>query len=294
MNFDISLDYYKVFCTVVKTGSMSLAAKELYITQPAVSMAVRQLENKLGKPLLARSQKGITPTAEGGVMYGYLTQALGLIDAAEKKYTEMAELKAGEVKISASDTIMNRFLLPFIEKYLEKYPGINFKITNRTTFGTVNLLKNAQVDMGFVNLPLQKDPVLEIIKCLEIRDCVISGTKYANLFENGISFRELSELPLMLLERDSNSRRTQDRFAAANGYILSPSIELGSSDLLANCVRINLGVAIVTKEFTDIDNETIFEIPFSPEFPARAIGLIRLKGVALSHAARSFADMFIK
>ena len=292
MNFDISLDLYKIFCTVVRTGGMSAAAKELFITQPAVSMAVKQLEDKLGKPLVVRSPKGIKPTAEGGVMYDYLCQAFGLIDAAEKKYTEMAELKTGDVKIGASDTIMGRFLLPYIEKYLEKYPGINFKITNRTTYGTVNLLKSGQVDVGFVNLPLDDVQGLEISKCLAVRDCVIGGVKYSGLCKKGITFKELSGLPLMLLETDSNSRRAQDRFAAANGYILSPAVELGSSDLITRCVKINLGVAIVTKEFTDIDNETVFEIPFTPEFPERAIGMIRLKNVGLSHAAGNFAEMF--
>jgi len=293
MGFDISLDSYKIFCAVVRTGSMSSAAKQLFITQPAVSMAVKQLEEKLGKPLVTRSPKGISPTAEGAVMYDYINRAFGLIDAAEKKYTEMAELKSGEIKIGASDTIMSRFLLPYIERYLADHPAINFKITNRTSFGTVNLLKNAQVDMGFVNLPLEKDPGLEVSECFKIRDCLIGGTKFSHLKTKTVTFKELSDLPLMLLERDSTSRRAQDRFAAANGFSLTPAIELGSSDLLARCVRINLGVAIVTKEFTDIDDETVFEIPFAPRFPERAIGLIKIKGAALSHAAGSFAEMFM-
>ena len=294
MKFDISLDLYKIFCTVVKNGNMSVAAKELYITQPAVSMAVRQLEEKLGKPLLVRSPKGIRPTSEGSMMYDYLCRAFGLIETAEQKYAEMAELKFGEVRIGASDNIMNKLLLPYIEKYLKSYPGVNFKITNRTTFGTINLLKNGSVDIGFVNLPVEHDRSLIISECLRIRDCVIGGPKYSYLIHSGITFKDFSELPLMLLERDSNSRLIQDRFAANNGYVLSPSIELASCDLLANCVRINLGLAIITREFTDIDNSTIFEIPFTPQFPERAVGMVKLKGVGLSRAAESFAGMFNK
>ena len=291
MNLDISLDLYKIFCTVVKTGNMSAAAKELFITQPAVSMAIRQLEDKLGKPLLIRSSKGITATAEGSVMYEYLSQALGHIKMAEKKYLEMTELKMGEVRLSASDIIMGHFLLPFIEAHLKTYPDINFQITNRTTHGTLNLIKNSQIDIGFVNLPLEHNDSLEILECLEIHDCIIGGTKYKNLRNAYLNFEQLNRLPLMLLDKGSNSRRFQDKFASANGYILSPAIELGGGDLLVSCAKINLGLAIVTKEFTDIDNKTIFEIPFKPSFPKRAVGLVKLKGVSLSHAAESFLQL---
>ena len=69
MDNGISLDSYKIFCTVVKTGNMSAAAKELYISQPAVSMAVKQLEEKLGSPLLIRTTKGVRPKPEGEVLY---------------------------------------------------------------------------------------------------------------------------------------------------------------------------------------------------------------------------------
>jgi len=291
MKPDISLDLYNIFCTVVRTGNMSAAAKELFITQPAVSMAVKQLEDKLGKPLLSRSPKGIITTAEGGVMYDYLSRALGLIETAEKKYAEMADLKTGEVRIGASDTIMSVFLLPYIERYLIDYPGINFRIINRTTYGTAALLKNAQVDVGFVNLPLEPDGSLEITECLTIRDCIIGGTKYAHLTERGLTFRDLAKYPLMLLEKNSNTRRLLDKFAAANGYAFSPAIELDSSDLLVRCAGINLGIAVVTREFTGIDNASVFEIPFHPRFPERAVGLIKLKGVGLSYAAGRFVNM---
>ncbi|MFV0314026.1 MAG: LysR family transcriptional regulator, partial [Anaerotignum sp.] len=104
MKIDISLDLYRIFCTVVRLGNMSVAAKELYISQPAVSMAIRQLEEKLGNPLLVRTSKGVYPTAEGKLLYTYLEQALRLIQAAEEKYLQMIDMKMGELKIGASDT----------------------------------------------------------------------------------------------------------------------------------------------------------------------------------------------
>jgi len=290
MNFDVSLDLYKIFCAVVKSGNMSAAARELYISQPAISMAMRQLEGKLGKPLLIRSSRGIKTTAEGAVMYKYLCQALDLIDVAEKRFTEMINLEIGEIKIGAGDTIIAQFLMPFIEKYLENYGNINIKVTNHTTFETMDLLKKGQIDIGFVNLPIDYDQSLETIECLRIRDCVIGGTKYAGLQEVGIKFEDLPKYPLILLDHKSNSRRFLENYAAEKNVVLNPAIELGSSELLLKFAAINLGLAVVIKEFLklELNDANVFEIPIEPEFPERAIGLIKLKNVALPHAASCF------
>ena len=292
IDIDISLDLYRIFCCVVQTGSMSLAAKLLYVSQPAVSMAIIRLEERLGKPLLVRSPKGIRPTAEGAVLYEYLNQALSLIRAAEKKYVEMANLQTGEVRIGASDTILTYYLLPFLERFIGQYGNINIKVTNRTTFETINLLKSGQVDVGFVNLPLPVDDNLEVHEFMAVHDCLVAGPKYAKLAETGIDARELNNYPLLLLERESNSRMYIDAYAGGLGIVLKPNIELGSYDLLAKFARINTGIAIAVREFTgrEADGITLFEIPLRPEIPARSIGLVKLRGVALSYAANKFAE----
>ena len=116
MKVDVSLDLYRIFCAVVRTGNMSAAARELFISQPAVSMSIRQLEDRMGSPLLVRTAKGVYPTAEGKLLYTYLEQALGLIQAAEEKYYQMVHMEMGELKIGASDTVIANFLLPYLEK----------------------------------------------------------------------------------------------------------------------------------------------------------------------------------
>lgn len=293
MSLDISLELYRIFCVVVNTGNMSAAARQLFISQPAVSMAIKQLEDKLGKPLLIRSSRGIKPTAEGQVMYEYLNQALGLIEAAENKYMEMVNLESGEIRIGASDTILSQFLMPYIKSYIEMHGNINIRITNRTTYETLKLLKNGCADIGFVNLPLEHDDSFEVYECLSICDCLIGGSKYEHLSRTGVELRELSGYPLMLLERESNSRRHMDKFAEANGVVLRPAIELGSSDLLVKFASINLGLSVVIREFTldELNSGIVHEIPLRPSLPARAIGLVKLRGVVLSHAAQNFAGL---
>lgn len=293
MNIDVSLDLYKIYCAVVKTGNMSAAAKELYISQPAVSMSIKQLEERMGSSLLIRTAKGVRTTPEGDILYEYLEQALGLIKTAEKKYFEMVNMENGEIKIGASDTVIAHFLMPYLEKYHTLYPDINIKVTNKTTYETLRLLKNGSVDLCFINLPISEDTNLEVTECLKIHDCLLGGMKYQHLSQKGIAIQDITKYPLLLLEDLSNSRRYIDRYAKENGIILEPIIELGSSDLLIDFARINLGLTFVIKEFTkkEIDNKSLFEIPLNPPIPKRSIGLVKLKNVALSHAAKGFTNL---
>jgi len=293
VNLDISLELYKIFCIVIRTGNMSLAAKELFISQPAVSMAIKQLEERLGKPLLVRSSKGIRPTAEGRVLYDYLNQALNLIKTAEQKYMEMAHLQTGEIRIGASDTLLSHYLLPYIKLYAESHNNISIKITNRTTYETIALLKSGQVDIGFVNLPVEEDDNLDVVKCLEVHDCLIGGSRYAELAKRELHLEELLSWPHLLLERESNSRRYIDAYAGKHGVELKPNIELGSYDLLVQFAKANIGLAFAVREFTDkhFDNRDLFEIPLLPAVPSRYVGMIKLKGVALSYAATRFAEL---
>lgn len=293
MKAEVSLDLYRVFCVVVRAGNMSQAAKELYISQPAISMAMRQLEDRMGSPLLVRTTKGVYPTAEGKLLYTNLEQAMGLIHAAEEKYFQMINMEMGELRIGASDTVIANFLLPYLEQYHKKYPEINIKVTNKTTYESLRLLKSGSVDLCFINLPIATDEDLEVTPCIEIHDVLVGGERYHALAETGIEIRELPEYPLLLLEDLSNSRRYIDRYAEENGVVLNPILELGSSDLLISFAKINLGLTYVIQEFAQeaLAAGGLYEIPVFPPVPKRNIGMVHLKNVTAPHAVKGFVEL---
>lgn len=292
MKVDVSLDLYRIFCAVVRTGNMSAAARELYISQPAVSMSIKQLEDRMGSPLLVRTAKGVYPTAEGKLLYTYLEQALGLIQAAEEKYYQMVHMEMGELKISANDTVIANFLLHYLEQYHKQYPDITIKVTNKTTEESLRLLRSGAVDMCFVNLPISDTEDLEIIPCLEIHDVLVGGEKYRRLTEKGIELKDLPGYPLMMLEEVSNSRRYISRYAEENGVVLNPILEIGSLDLLIDFAKINLGLTYVIRELTrELQEQKLYEIPVDPPVPKRSIGMVRLKNVTMPHALQGFIDL---
>lgn len=292
MDNNISLDLYKIFCVVVRTGNMSAAAKELFISQPAVSMSIHQLEERIGSPLLIRTSKGVRTTPEGAVLYQYLDKALDLIHTAETKYKQMVNMELGELRISAGDRIITNYLLPYLKRYTRLYPEITIKLFNNPTIESLSLLRKGEIDICFVNIPLyDEDSEFDIKECLKIHGCVIGGSRYKKLAESGITLKELSSYQLILLDKRSNTRHFIDDAALSYGIHLEPTMELANSELVMELVKANMGTTITFREFIDIDNKEIFEIPCTPPAPERAIGLATVKNVKLSTAAEKFVEL---
>lgn len=293
--YNVSLNSYKIFCTVAKLGNISKASDVLFVTQPSISMAIKSLEEHLGCSLFVRSQKGVKLTKEGEVFYSYLVKAIELIDTAEQKYEELLHLESGEINIGASDSIISGFLLPYLEKYNELYEKINMKVINRTTDETIELIKNGNLDFGFVNLPIIEDEHIDIIKCLSVHDCLVFGTKFKDVFNKKFNIKDIVNYPLIMLKHSSNTRRILDEYVKDYGISLTPSIELDSTDLLIKFAKINLGIAFTIKEFVEpmIDDKTLFQMPLVPPAPNRGIGMVKLKGIPFSHAANAFVQLIL-
>ena len=272
------LDLYSIFCTVARCGSLSHAARELYVSQPAISQSMHRLEYTLGCTLFTRTSRGISLTSEGRMLYSYADKAVSLIAAAEDKLNRMRTLQSGGLMIGASDTLCQYFLLPYLEKFHSEYPDIQLQVTNRTTPDTVELLKVGKVDIALVNLPVI-DSALSVKEVLKVHDVFVASSRFKHLLNRQVTLEELSREPLVLLEKASNSRKYLDDFAAVCGVTLRPEIELGAHSLLVEFAKIGLGVACVTYEFAAeaINSGELFEIKLKTPMPSRNIGLISLK-----------------
>lgn len=287
-----SLELFRIFCAVVEHGSLSSAARALFITQPAVSQSMRALEDDLGTVLLDRNPRGVTLTPDGELLYGYARQAIGLLNVAQKQLRDMKTQLSHELRIGASDTLCRAFLLGALERFHEEYPDVRLSVKNRTSRESINLLLAGEVDIAYVNLPTQYSGI-EVVPVLAVHDVFIAGSRFAHLRGKILSIKEVAALPLVMLEKASASRLYVDSFFAAQGKPLSPEIELGSHDLMPLFARIGLGVAAITREF--IDEETmgddLFELQIDQPVPSREIGMCILKGVPPTIAAKAFAEV---
>ena len=295
VKMDISLDLYRVFRITAKAGSISKAARELYISQPAVSQAIKQLEERLGAQLFTRNSRGIALTHEGEALFGYVEQACSLIESAEERMNQLKNLSGGEIHIGASDTICKHFLLPILEKYHHRYPDINIRVTNRTSYESLELLRAGQVDVAFLNMPITAEGVV-VRPCGIVNDCFVFSKHYRNYIGQEFTWEEVAAMPLLMLEPMSNTRKYVDEFCSKQGVVLEPQIELGSFDVLLDFAKIGLGVAGVIREFAqkELKNGELFELKLKMPIPPRHIGLATMRGMNVSFAAQSFIDMLLE
>ena len=286
------LDLYRIFHEVCKSESFSKAAKNLYMTQPAISQAIANLEKELDMYLFRRTPKGVTLTKEGKLLHDYVNSALGILQAGEEKVLELQNLTSGELRIGVGDTISRYYLLPFLETYYKKYPGIKLKVLNGTTQEIIQLIKSGDADVGICNLPIE-DKQLEVTPCKTVQDIFVCGEKYRNLTYQPVDFQFLLKMPLIFLEKSANSRKYVEQYLLELGYSIAPEFELGSHDLLLEFAKINLGIACVTKEFSKqyLRTGELTEIPLKSPIPPRSIGICTFKSVPLSNATLKFIDL---
>ncbi|NLH95817.1 MAG: LysR family transcriptional regulator [Clostridiaceae bacterium] len=288
---DVNFELYKVFYTVAKTGSFSAAARELYISQSAVSQSVKNLEECTGSRLFIRGPRRVKLTAIGEMLFSHVEQACNLINAAEAKIRDMQSLKLGEVKIGVGDTIFRYLLIPFLQRFIRDFPDIKLKITNRTSHGIINSIREGAVDLGIVTMPFSNnDNDIDAMILCEVEDVFIASSRYNNLKNRPVSLEELASYPLLLLQKESSTRKNLDSFFISKGIEITPEIELESMDLLVELARIGLGIAHVLKEsaLQFVRKRELFIIKLREPSPKRQLGIATLKNVPLSPAAEEF------
>lgn len=287
----VKLELYRVFREVAKTGNISAAAQNLYISQSAVSQSIRQLEEQLQVTLFSRSTRGVRLTAEGELLEEYVSRALGMLETGEDKLAQTRQLLAGELVLGASDTVTKTYLLNRLEGFHKAHPDIRIRILNGTSQMVLDYLASGAVDIAFASDP-EKPELYDMRHCIDTHTVFVAAADYPCDFDKRYTLEEMAQFPLILLERKASSRVYVDEFFLKHGISIKPEIELGSHNLLVSLARIGLGVACVTEEFSLSALRTGVIRPLKTDFyiPSRAMFMCTLKGVSPSSAAARFMD----
>ena len=287
----VKLELYRVFKEVAETGNISVAAKNLYISQSAVSQSVKQLETALQARLFARSPRGVSLTSEGQMLYQYVRSALGLLATGEDKLSQAQQLLLGTLVIGASDTVTSQFLVPYLDDFHRLHPGIRLKIVSGRSAKVLSMLKSGAVDIAFASSPA--DSAVESWPCFATHSAFVAGSGYDCDFDHVYTRREIADFPLILLERKASSRVFLEQEFLKHGVTLSPEIELSSRSLLVSLAHIGLGVAGVTLEFVQkaLESGDIRALKTDFTIPARSVDICTLRDVTPTAASAAFMEM---
>lgn len=271
MNIDYEL--YRIFYIVAKNGNITRSSKELLISEPAVSKSIKNLEGYLGAPLFTRTKKGVNLTTEGITLYEYISKGIEYFKSGEAKFNELINLESGTIRIGINTTLTKEFLMPYLETFHKLYPNINIEIRTNLTSELKSMLKEGLIDMHILNLTNEETKNdFNIIKCKTITDCFVSNKP----IKEKISIKELNNYPLILQDKNSNTRKFLDDFANKYEITLKPKIEIGSYYLVSEFSRIGLGIGYVTKNYikNNLDNKELFIVPIKEKIPSREIGIL--------------------
>lgn len=290
---NINLEYYKIFYHVARCQSITAAARELCISQPAVSQAIRQLESAAGTQLFVRMPKGVALTAEGTLLYSYVASGYEQMKLGEHKLHEMLNLEHGEVRIGASDMTLQFYLLPYLQQYHQRYPQIKVTVTNAPTPQTIEHLHAGRIDFGVVSTPFDYDKRLTVTNARDIEDIFVAGSKFWKYKNQMLHYKQLEKLPIICLENKTSTRKFIDLFLESNKVVLEPEFELATSDMIVQFALRNLGVGCVMADFARkyIESGDLFTLQFDKQIPKRKICVINDDKLPMSVAARRLMEL---
>ena len=235
----------EIFYETAKNLSMTEAGKKLYISQPSVSQAIKELEEEIGSKLFDRIGKRLYLTHEGEIFLIYIRRILNLYEEGNKILNEISEGDRGKIYIGASSTIGTYILPEIMKSYCNDFKNIDISLNIANTESIENLVLDNKVDFGFIEGQLKSD---EIIKTLMWEDEIVFICNKEHEFGN-LSFIDASKLKkekLIVREKGSGARETIDNYLNSNHIRHNIFMELGNSEAIIRTVKNGLGIGCIS------------------------------------------------
>ncbi len=287
-----NLSQYRIFYEVAKTRNISRAAKELFISQPAISKSISKLEDNLGISLFTRNSRGVQLTQEGELLFEHTKTAFEALSLGEQELKRIQEFNIGHLRIGVSNTLCRYVLLPYLKNFIHQYPHIKITIQSQPTAETISMLEQQKIDIGLIARPSSlKD--LAFRPVMSIRDVFVATPQYLeNLhLREGKQIQVLETCNMLLLDRNNITRRYIDTYLQEQHIEPSSILEVTTMDLLIEFAKIGLGVGCVICEFVkeDLALGQLIELPLDHPITKRTIGFA-YNEASSSRALRSFLE----
>ncbi len=288
-----SMDLYQLrgFFEIARERSFTRAADKLFLTQPAISLQIKALEEELGEILFERLRKNIRLTPAGEILYRRVQEVFDRLEVAREEIATLQQVLRGRLVIGTSDTNCTYLLPGPLQQFREQYAGVELDIRNRMSSEIGQMVLDHAVDFGLATLPAKhRDLVSE--ELFERSDVLICRPDHPLARRNQVRLQDIVEFPLLALERGSTSRRLlEEAFIRAN-LELQPAMNLASIEVIKRFVEVGMGIALVPRMAVEKEAESgLLRSVRVRGLEPRVIGLIEHRGRRRSPAAQAFLDI---
>lgn len=285
---NVTFRQLKVFEAVARHLSFTQAAQELHLTQPAVSMQIKQLEEAAGLPMFEQLGKKVYLTEAGQEMYHYCKNIASQLSEAEEVLEQLKGVRRGHLDISVASTA-NYFATRLLASFVREFPDVTFSldVTNRETL--LRQLEQNEKDMVIMGRP----PVemnLDTDVFMDNPLVVVAWPDHPLAGKKNLSLEELESESFVVRERGSGTRIAMQRFFSERGIEFNTGMEMTSNEAIKQSVEAGLGLGIVSEHTLELELETnrlvILDVK---EFPIlRHWYLVHRHGKRLSPVAEAF------
>jgi DNA-binding transcriptional LysR family regulator len=285
---DLQLAHLKALSAVARHASFSRAAGELGVTQPAVSMQVRQLEEALGQPLLERVGKRAFPTAAGEILLAHAARAFHEIDAAVERIQALRGVVAGRVRVGTSNSLSIYILPPFLRRFRSRYPATELVVVTGNAPEMARAVVANELDVGIVSLPV-RERELAVTPFFDDELVAIAPPLPRWRRLRVIGPEALARESLILFEPGGTVRRVIDAWFHRGGAAPSRPMELGNTEAIKKLVEAGLGLS-VTSWFSvkaDVRRRLLAAMRLQPAL-VRKIGVVRRRDKPSTPALAAF------
>ncbi len=278
---DINFNLYKTFYEVAKEGSISLAAKKTYTSQPAISKAIKKLEEDLNVTLFYRHLNGVELTDKGKELLFYVEEAFNSLVTAERNMLETETLERGKISIGVPSQIAEFFIFDNIAKFHDEYPNIEITIISKSTLQLLSLLESHEIDFIIDTSPVMTDKDNFIIKELTtVNNCfVIKSDSKITKKKDIKSLKELSKYPLVLPIKGAANRNLLDCVFFDHRVAVDNIINIHTTEMIIGAIKKDLGIGYLIYDTVrrEIESGEFRVLDIREGLPKTTLNLVYIK-----------------
>lgn len=293
---EMNWELCRMFYHAVRCGSFSRAAEMLFTSQPAVSRAMAELERELGCRLFIRNRRGVELTPEGRLFYNHVAAGCENLRRGREAVEEAVGLQSGSIALGTSETALRSWLLPRLDAFHTRYPGVKIRLYGGTSRRAMEDLKSGVIDFAVAAVAGGSFRSLRETPLFPFKDVFVAAPDYyGHLSGRRVLLEELAREAVICHRRDSLTFDFLEAVFKDHGLELEPAMEPETSDIVLELARHGLGVGFVPEQTAApaVDSGELFAVNLAETLPERRISLLEYEGHTLSLAARRLRDMLL-